>query len=80
MLKRWGFDYHEKKFMLTIPKLSSSDGQSQQKIRQSILVQMPNDYYYLCLFFVATKSFRDNKNDLTGLWPQIGRASCRERV
>ena len=70
MFKRWGFDYHEKKFMLTIPKLSSSDDQSRQKIRQSILVQMPNDYYYLCLFFVATKFLRDNKNDLSGLWPQ----------
>jgi len=68
---RWSFDLNENNF---IEYLSNRNRHLESKIVEgtegNILVQMPNDYFYLCLFFVAIENLNIQQNRIVGLWHQ----------
>ena len=68
--KRWGLDDNELCFMQFARARRAQAPRPQAPAGRSVLVQMPNDYFYLCLFFTATQALGGTSNRLTGLWHQ----------
>lgn len=69
MRKRWTFDATEQDFM----RYAHAQRQGKPPAAaggKQVLVQIPNDYYYLCLFFHTTQALGGPVNRLHGLWHQ----------
>ena len=68
--KRWGFDVNESMFMNAALLHKLNINQIESLNQKKILIQMPTDYYYLCLFFVATRFSGNKYACISGLWHQ----------
>ena len=70
-ISRWSLDTNERNFISYTRSLKKEVELSEDKKNHSnILVQIPADYFYLCLFFSALQQLNGSYKYSIGLWHQ----------
>lgn len=75
---RWGLDDNEKQFIKALAKLPLNADAAIKSDSANVLLQMPNDYFYLSLFYFTMQQLELSNKKIIGLWHQNVMSAPRE--